>query len=125
MSGGSSGWACEVPTESRDNTEVSKIHFFNMTTPFAMFPAPIIRWWSPAWEIHRPLIARMCASTGREGCGDGATASEKLSAQIQVLRCHAEGRDQHETAKLSNCLCGMSVSPSIGNGCKKRLRGRS
>jgi hypothetical protein len=45
MSGESSGWACEVPTELSDNTEVSKIHFFNMTTPFAMFPAPIIRWW--------------------------------------------------------------------------------
>jgi hypothetical protein len=34
MSGESSGWACEVPAEPRDNTDVSKIHFFDMTTPF-------------------------------------------------------------------------------------------
>ena len=34
MSGESSGWACEVPREPRDNTEVSKIHFFDMTSPF-------------------------------------------------------------------------------------------
>ena len=61
----------------------------------------------------------MCASTGREGCGDVATASEKLDAQIQAVRCHAEGCDQHETATLSNCLGGMCVSPGIGTGGKK------
>jgi hypothetical protein len=36
MSGESSGWACEVPTEARDNVQVSKIDFFDMTTPFEM-----------------------------------------------------------------------------------------
>ena len=34
MSGESSGWACEVPIEPRDNVQVSKIDFFDMTTPF-------------------------------------------------------------------------------------------
>jgi hypothetical protein len=34
MSGESSGWACEAPTEPRDNVQVSKIDFFDMTTPF-------------------------------------------------------------------------------------------
>ena len=32
MSGESGGWACEVPTEPRDNVQVSKIDFFDMTT---------------------------------------------------------------------------------------------
>jgi hypothetical protein len=34
MPGESSGWACEVPKEPRDNVQVSKIDFFDMTTPF-------------------------------------------------------------------------------------------
>src|ERR1700685_71480 len=34
MSGESSGWACQVPKEPRDNVQVSKIDFFDMTTPF-------------------------------------------------------------------------------------------
>jgi hypothetical protein len=34
MSGESSGWACEVPIEPRDNTQVSIIQLFDMTIPF-------------------------------------------------------------------------------------------
>jgi hypothetical protein len=34
MSRESSGWACEVSTDPRDNTQVRKIHFFDMGTPF-------------------------------------------------------------------------------------------
>jgi hypothetical protein len=34
MSGESSGWACEVPTEPRDNMQVSIIQLFDMTIPF-------------------------------------------------------------------------------------------
>jgi hypothetical protein len=30
----SSGWACEVSIEPSDNTQVRKIHFFDMGTPF-------------------------------------------------------------------------------------------
>jgi hypothetical protein len=54
MSGESTGRACEVPTEPRDNTQVSIIQLFDMTIPFLaqMFATPNIRWWSRTNEIH-------------------------------------------------------------------------
>jgi hypothetical protein len=102
MSGESSGWACEVPAEARDNTDVSKIHFFDMTTPFEC--------------IRRGadyLLVLACVGDFTIRTADRAGVrvnrsrvrarhdrpSGKPGAQIQVVRFHAEGRAQHEAAK--------------------------
>jgi hypothetical protein len=80
MSGESSGWACEVPTELSDNTELSKIHFFDIIIPFEqcwprrLFNRGRVRADAP----FVLLIARTCASTDRER--HVATARQKQLA---------------------------------------------
>jgi hypothetical protein len=70
MSGESSGWACEIPTEPRDNMQVSIIQRFDMTIPFwrkcsryRIFDGGRAR------TKFTALIARNCASADSHDAG--------------------------------------------------------
>jgi hypothetical protein len=76
MLGESSGWACEVPTELSDNTEVSKIHFFDMTTPFEC-------------NVPRADYSLMVACVGDARCGRSHEIARQL---IAMRRARRDGR---------------------------------
>src|SRR5450631_3097642 len=118
MSGESSEWACEVPTEPRENTEVSKIHFFDMTTPFEcnvrradyslMVACVGDSQYGRSHEIARQLIAMMRAR--RDG------ALEKPDAQIEAVSRDAKRRAHNKSAKQSDGHERMKRRSGIGNG---------
>jgi len=92
-----------------------------------MFAAPIIRWWSSAWEIHRPY--RWSLGRARQPIAGGADTSRprqknstlKSRLYAATQRDATNTRPQHWAIVLAGCA---SVRAS-GLAAKKRLRGRS
>src|ERR1700687_4727101 len=104
MSGESSGWACEVPTEPRDNMQVSIIQLFDMTIPFwhKCSRHRIFHGRRARTKFTARLIARNCASADRHDAGAPRRRVEKPGAQIEAVSRDAEHRARNKSAKQSD-----------------------
>jgi hypothetical protein len=113
MSGESSGWACEVPTEPRDNVQVSKIDFFDMTTPFE---------WTYVQGAVVACVSDVTIRTVDRGLGvNGSRVQAPCDRQLENAAfksrsCTAKQRDAPDTQPQNRAIVLAGFGSVRGSG---------